>query len=151
MTSPPPSDQLAVHPIRSDSDRAGAYEVRRKVFVQEQGVPEELEMDAIDDTAIHLVAALPQRVIGTARLFPGHGRSWHVGRVAVLPEWRGHGIGERLMRLAAEAARELGGETIELHAQLGVVGFYERLGYQAEGDPFEEAGIMHRSMRRRLD
>lgn len=124
----------------------GARRVRRKVFVEEQGVPEELELDAVDAIAIHLVLLSQGEVVATARVYEQAGE-WHAGRVAVLQEWRGQGIGTRMMELAAAVAYQQGADHLTLNAQLAVIPFYERLGYQAIGEVFSEAGILHRTMR----
>ncbi|HET6386555.1 MAG TPA: MSMEG_0567/Sll0786 family nitrogen starvation N-acetyltransferase [Armatimonadota bacterium] len=141
-----PRRDVTVRIAAAAEDRAGALEVRRAVFVHEQGVPEELEMDDLDADCIHLVALAGGRVIGAARLYE-HNGIWHVGRVAVTPEWRKCSVGTRLMELAAKTAAERGARGLVLNAQIEVIPFYERLGYIAEGDPFLEAGIWHRSMR----
>jgi putative N-acetyltransferase (TIGR04045 family) len=134
--------------VASDpGDLAGAVEVRRAVFVQEQGVPEELEMDDLDALAVHLAALSGRQVVGTARLYPD-GSVWHIGRVAVLAHWRGQGIGQALMRLAEQVAADRGASKLTLNAQLPVVEFYLRLGYQVVSEPFLEAGIAHRTMDR---
>lgn len=113
-------------------------------------MPETLEMDSLDESSFHLVAACPAGIVGTARLYPESGDTWHVGRVAVLLVWRGRGVGEGLMDLAAATARERGAKELTLNAQLSVIPFYERLGYIAEGETFLDAGIEHRTMRRAL-
>jgi predicted GNAT family N-acyltransferase len=126
-----------------------ALELRREVFVAEQGVPAELEIDELDPGAIHLVAILDGAVIGTLRILQHEGAA-KVGRVAVRAAARRAGIGGKLMERAAEIARERGFTEIILHAQLTVAGFYQRLGYVEEGAPFEEAGIPHIAMRKKL-
>ena len=121
--------------------------VREAVFVREQGVPPEIELDEADPTCRHAMAiAADGSVIGTGRLLP----DGHVGRMAVLRIWRGRGVGEQLLdALIAEAAR-LGMHELVLNAQLTAEGFYARFGFQPEGEVFMEAGIAHRTMRRTL-
>lgn len=117
--------------------------LRREVFVLEQAVPESLEMDGRDEECVHALAEdLAGMVIGTARLLP-EGR---IGRVAVRQDWRGRGVGAALMRALMEAADSRGLPVLELHAQSWTVAFYEKLGFVAEGEEFEEAGILHRAM-----
>ncbi len=109
----------------------------------EQAVPESLEMDGRDEECVHALAEdLAGMVIGTARLLP-EGR---IGRVAVRQDWRGRGVGAALMRALMEAADSRGLPVLELHAQSWTVAFYEKLGFVAEGEEFEEAGIQHRVM-----
>ena len=127
--------------------REPASAVRRAVFVEEMKVHETIDFDGTDDDSVHLVAFLDGRPIGTGRVRPREAR---VGRVAVLRELRGRGLGKRIMeRLVREAIR-LGLREIRLHAQEYAVGFYRSLGFIEEGDPFEEADITHYFMRRPL-
>lgn len=117
--------------------------LRRTVFVEEQGVPEDEEWDGADPDCRHFLADDHDgRPIGTARLMP----SGQIGRMAVLAPWRGRGIGARLLKLAVDAARASNYPSIFLHAQSHAVGFYERAGFTATGAPFMEAGIEHREM-----
>lgn len=161
-----------------------AISVRRAVFVDEQGVPEELELDGNDDDATHFVASDGGRPVGVARLRAyGGGANGHdlgdgtaesgrdtpseeatataegdagttaaakVERVAVLAERRGEGIGRELMAAVERAADAAGYGRLVLHAQVPVVPFYRRLGYEAVGDTFEEADIPHRRMIKEL-
>lgn len=120
-----------------------AGEIRRVVFIEEQRVPLEEEWDGRDPDCHHFLALLDGHPVGTARLLPDA----HIGRVAVLKEVRGLGIGEALMRAAIEAARRDGHASVELAAQTQALAFYERLGFLAFGDEFLDAGILHRHMR----
>jgi predicted GNAT family N-acyltransferase len=129
--------------------REAAFELRREVFVVEQGVPEEIEIDELDPDATHLVAILDEEVVGTLRILQHEGAA-KIGRVAVRASARRTGVGGRLMERAAEIARERGFEEILLHAQVTVAGFYRRLGYVEEGEPFDEAGIPHIAMRKTI-
>jgi predicted GNAT family N-acyltransferase len=126
-----------------------AFELRFEVFVDEQGVPRELELDELDAGAIHLVAIRHDQVVGTLRMLEHDGAA-KIGRVAVRAAARHSGIGARLMERAAAIARERGFAEIVLHAQVTVAGFYRRLGYVEEGDRFDEAGIPHIAMRKRI-
>jgi predicted GNAT family N-acyltransferase len=126
-----------------------AFAVRYEVFVDEQGVPRELEADEFDPLATHLIASRDGRVVGTLRML-AHGDAAKIGRVAVRAAARRAGIGTRLMERAAALARERGFPEIVLHAQVAVAGFYRRLGYVEEGDPFDEAGIPHIGMRKKI-
>ncbi|MEW6279627.1 MAG: GNAT family N-acetyltransferase, partial [Candidatus Eremiobacterota bacterium] len=143
-----PVEELKLIPYDSP-EFAAALDIRYRVFVTEQGVPEELERDADDRRAVHALVYRQGRPVGTARLVP-RGGAGKIGRVAVLKEARGNRLGVELMRaLEGEAARLRLAEVL-LDAQVQVIPFYERLGYRAEGDPFLDAGIPHRRMRRRL-
>ena len=126
-----------------------AYAVRHQVFVVEQAVPDELERDEFDAIAIHLVALRDNGVIGTLRIVVSGGIA-KIGRMAVLAAERKTGIGSRLMDRAAEIARAMNVRDLVLHAQLTAKPFYARLGYREEGDVFDEAGIAHVTMRKRI-
>ncbi len=129
-----------------------AAKLRNRVFVGEQGVDPELEFDGRDGDAVHVVleeGGPGGAVIGTARIFDT-GSEAVVGRVAVEAERRGGGFGALVMRVAERWASEQGLPAVELHAQQAVVGFYERLGYAGIGEPYEEAGIPHLTMRKQL-
>ncbi|WP_460710434.1 GNAT family N-acetyltransferase [Lysobacter terrae] len=122
--------------------------VRVAVFVQEQGVPLELELDALDSQCHHVVALDARgEPIGTGRLTPEH----KIGRMAVLADWRGRGVGDALLLALLDKARELGWHEVSLHAQASAIGFYARHGFLPYGERFQEAGIEHQSMRRLLD
>ena len=119
--------------------------IRRTVFIDEQGVPEAMEWDADDAGAVHLLAVNGQgEAIGCARLLP----DGHVGRMAVLPTWRGQGVGRALLAAVLEAAQERGHCMLRLSAQTHAAGFYERAGFVAVGDEYEEAGIPHVAMQK---
>jgi predicted GNAT family N-acyltransferase len=125
-------------------DEAALRALRTTVFVEEQSVPEEEEWDGLDPDCVHAIAELPpEGIVGTGRLHP----SGKIGRMAVLSEWRGLGIGAAILRDLLDEARRRGLESVYLHAQLPVLGFYARFGFVAEGPEFEEAGITHRLMR----
>ena len=125
-----------------ETHAAALMAVRRAVFIEEQGVPEAEELDGEDAAAKHFLAEDEHgNPIGTARLLA----SGQVGRMAVLPEWRGRDIGAGLLARAVEAARR-DGLDVFLHAQVHALGFYERNGFKASGDVFLEADIEHRRM-----
>ncbi len=126
------------------------YAVRHQVFVVEQAVPPALERDAFDAIAVHLVALRGDDVVGTLRIVVVGGRTAKIGRMAVLAAERKAGIGTRLMEHAADIARTMNVHDIELHAQLTAKPFYARLGYRAEGEVFEEAGIAPVTMRKAI-
>jgi len=122
--------------------------VRRAVFIDEQGVPETLEWDEHDAVALHFLATtLDGSPIGCARLLP----DGHVGRMAVLPAWRGHGVGRSLLAAVLNAARARGHAELRLSAQTHAADFYFRAGFVTQGTEYEEAGIPHVAMLKRLD
>ena len=130
----------SVREVRWDEGRAELRAVRWKVFVEEQRVPEALEWDEEDEPSRHVVAVAANGTpIGTGRLL----RDGHIGRMAVLKEWRNQGVGRALMELLLRMARESGHTAVRLHAQTHAAGFYARHGFVAEGDEFMEAGIPH--------
>jgi predicted GNAT family N-acyltransferase len=126
-----------------------AFELRFEVFVDEQGVPRELEADEFDPHATHLVAIRGDQVIGTLRMLEHEGAA-KIGRVAVRATARRAGVGARLMDRAAAIASVRGFAEIVLHGQVAAADFYRRLGYVEEGDPFDEAGIPHIAMRKKI-
>jgi predicted GNAT family N-acyltransferase len=137
----------AIRPA-SGPDLAAALELRRRVFCEEQGVPEELERDGLDEAALHLVAVdASGAVVATCRLMR-RGRRMALQRMAVDRAVRGRGLGARLLEAAHAEAAAAGAGEVELHAQVSVRDFYARAGYKPEGAEFEEAGIAHVVMRR---
>ncbi len=128
-------------------DREALRVVRETVFVREQQVPLELEWDEDDETALHALAEDETgNPVGTGRLTVD-GR---VGRMAVMKDWRGRGVGSAVLAWLTEAARSRGIGEIVLSAQVDAISFYRRFGYTEEGEAFMDAGIPHRLMRRRL-
>lgn len=117
--------------------------VRDAVFVEEQRVPLDMEMDEHDAASRHVVARDNDgNAIGTGRLLP----DGHIGRMAVLADWRGKGVGRALLERLLEEARLQGHAHLALHAQTQASGFYRRFGFVEEGPEFMEAGIPHRTM-----
>ncbi len=126
--------------------KAEAQRIRFTVFVDEQRVPPELEMDEHDARCAHALAFSEGKAIGTGRLLP----DGHIGRMAVLKDWRGRGVGRALLRALIEAARRRGDREVALNSQVHALGFYSAEGFKAEGPVYDEAGIPHRTMRLRL-
>lgn len=125
--------------------QALAYPIRLTVFVEEQGVPKELELDEEDVRAWHALAldnSPLSNTLGTARL-QADGK---IGRLAVLAQHRGHGIGSALMNALLGFGTKQGIEHFYLHAQTSAMPFYERFGFKANGPIFNEAGIKHVKM-----
>jgi predicted GNAT family N-acyltransferase len=128
-------------------DEVAIRSVRRQVFVEEQGIPESLEWDGRDADCWHVLAfAGPDEVVATGRL-QSDGR---IGRMAVLREWRGRGVGSALLDRLQRCAQDRGLRQVYVHAQLEVAGFYSRAGFQAVGQPFTAAAIPHIEMTKLL-
>jgi len=121
--------------------------IRETVFIQEQDVPEELEWDGLDEEAIHLlVMDINMAPIGTARLL----KDGHIGRMAVLKDWRKRGVGSALLKKLIEIARQHKLSQLELDAQTHAIPFYEAYGFVVCSDVFDDAGIPHKKMKRFL-
>ncbi len=147
MTLPPIADDFSVEPADYQRDLADLRAVREPVFLVEQNVPADLEWDDLDPRSRHVIARdLQGRPIGTGRLTPEH----KIGRMAVLPQWRGRGVGAVMLQRLLEMARGLGYAEVKLHAQTHAMPFYARAGFTPEGDTFMEAGIPHQTMRLHL-
>ncbi len=141
---------LTIKPVESAWEMEAAHALRRQVFVEEQGVPMDLEVDDLDATAFHAIATRDGVVVATGRLLtdtPGQGL---IGRMAVAGSMRRQGIGGSILTLLENEARSLGMTGITLHAQSYVKEFYAGRGYREEGQPFMEAGIQHVLMRKAL-
>lgn len=139
--------QIGLGPIHDD-----ALTIRTTVFVAEQGVPMQLELDdpTIEAAALHIVAYVDDKLAGTARVFEEQSGVWHVQRVATLYPMRGQGIGRQLLAYIEKLAPGYHIHTLELGAQMQAKGFYENLGFQAFGDEFCEADILHIYMKKEL-
>ncbi|MET9624916.1 MULTISPECIES: GNAT family N-acetyltransferase [unclassified Streptomyces] len=151
---------FSVREAVAPDDRAACFAVRKDVFVVEQRVPQEIEYDSYDETAVHVLAIRDDGLpLGTGRLLYGADAAGKtggdaavgsLGRLAVTKAARGLGVGAALVRAIEDAARERGLAAVDLHAQTHALGFYERLGYAAYGPEFPDAGIAHRAMRRSI-
>ena len=124
-------------------DHAGLTALRTEVFVGEQKVPVDLEMDEFDAVALH-VKAMDQdnRLVGTARLLPNH----YVGRMCVARACRRQGVASRMMQLIIDHASAHGFDALHLNAQVSALPFYQGFGFVADSDVFIEAGIEHKHM-----
>ncbi|GLU45955.1 GNAT family N-acetyltransferase [Nocardiopsis ansamitocini] len=142
-------DVLDIVVAESDQDRAIVFAIRGAVFVAEQQVPIEEEWDHRDTEADHFLARLDGVPIGAGRLVVVDGRGL-LGRLALLRHARGTGAGAAVVRAIEERAVLRGLTEMELHAQTHALGFYERLGYTAYGPEFDDAGIAHRHMSKKL-
>ena len=139
------ADCVCVGRIRSIRELEKAFAIRMRVFVKEQRVPAEIELDRDDQRAIHLLATLSGKAVGTARVVVRRG-SAKIGRMAVLKRYRKKGIGRKLLQRAVRTAMKFGAGRVYLHAQVPVISFYEDLHFLAVGPVFDEAGIPHRKM-----
>lgn len=137
---------MRVELLSWDEARAHAAPIRFTVFVEEQGVPAEIELDEHDAACVHAVAFDGERAVGTGRLLP----DGHIGRMAVLREFRNQGVGAGMLQRLVETAREQGFAEVALSAQIRAANFYRRHGFFEEGPEYMEAGIRHQAMRRKL-
>ena len=126
--------------------RPHASPIRFAVFVEEQGVPRDIELDEQDAVSLHAVAFEGTKPIATARLLP----DGHIGRMAVLKAWRGRGLGALMLKSLVNRAKERGNREILISAQVHAVPFYRAHGFIPEGGEYLEAGIRHQAMKRRL-
>lgn len=141
-----PQPSFAIRPASWQQEGEALRKIREQVFIREQNVPTELEWDGEDETAFHLLAEdTDGNPIGTARMLP----DGHVGRVAVVASWRGSGVGMALMRQMLKVAETKQYTKVFLDAQVEAIGFYQKLGFEAEGKTFLDAGILHRHMVRK--
>ena len=120
--------------------------IRFDVFVKEQGVDPSLEIDGQDPDCLHAIACIDGKAVGTGRLLP----DGHIGRMAVLPDYRSRGIGSAILRALIKATRDRGDSLVVLASQVHAAPFYQRFGFQTHGDPFIEAGIEHIHMQLEL-
>lgn len=144
---------IEVKLVESDAELEGAINVRMRVFVVEQEIPAEEELDDADATATHAVALRDGLVIGTGRMLVVEGDAigtCRIGRMAVDQEWRRHGVGGRILQFLEEQAREQGLTHCLLHAQEYVKAFYAGHGYREQGDSFLEVDIPHVEMVKEL-
>lgn len=153
MPQQPASNGLEVSVIADQAAMDAALSVRFRVFVEEQHVPIEEEVDAYDaspganPSVVHVLGTLGGEPIATARLLlDAHEGYPHIGRVAVLAQHRRAGYGRRIVEALQDEARRRGFEGVTLSAQLHAIPFYERLGYLARGPVYLDAGIEHRDM-----
>lgn len=142
--------EIDIVEITDEADIEAAFAIRRAVFCVEQGVPEALEIDGRDGESRHYLVREAGQPIGTARvrsIEPGLAK---IERVAVLGPHRGNGAGRRLMRRLLADLEEAGVGGAMLHAQAPTEAFYAALGFTTQGAPFDEAGIAHIKMVRKL-
>ncbi len=135
---------FVVREVTWDCSSEVLTDIRTEVFVLEQGVPVELELDGMDAKSHHFLATTEEgKPVGTARLL----QSGQIGRMAVLKSYRRHGIGRQLLDAAVVKAQQMKMPEIYLHAQTHALDFYAKSGFEAFGDIFDDAGIPHRAMK----
>jgi len=136
--------------VTGDVKLPEAFKVRRQVFVQEQGISEDLTFDEHDREALHMVVKDGRRVIGSARIrFLGDNQA-KLERMAILKRYRRKGVGREMLLFLDTVLKDKQVQQVIIHAQLEVVPFYKSCGFHEEGLPFEEAGIQHIKMRKQL-
>ena len=141
------SSDIQIQEVAWQHAEKALSEIRIQVFIKEQGVPETLEWDGLDAECIHLLAVSSSNIpVGTVRLLP----DGHIGRMAVLKEWRNRGVGKALLLRILDIAQIHGIKVVVLNAQTSAQGFYEKLGFHAVGEEFMDAGIPHYKMTRDL-
>lgn len=136
--------EISVERTDFDEERDAIYAIRKTVFIIEQSVPEEIEIDEHDPVAHHVLAYVDGRAVGTGRLTPD-GR---IGRMAVLAEYRGCGVGRAILDALIDIGSAAGAPRLFLSAQCHAIPFYEKAGFVADGPVYDEAGIDHRRMER---
>lgn len=147
---------IAIREVSWTAQSPALTSIRRRIFIEEQGVPETEEWDGLDNTARHFLALAPSgEAVGAARLVleasanDPETTGYHIGRVAVLPSWRRMGVGSALMQTMIWWCQQdsvLQTANIHLNAQIERLSFYRRLGFSAQGEVFMDAGIPHRAM-----
>ena len=139
-------NELLIELLSWEKARAHAAPIRFTVFVEEQGVLREIELDEHDADCVHAVVFDGGRAVGTGRLLP----DGHIGRMAVLKDWRRRGVGALMLKALVERARQRGDKEVLLAAQVRAVPFYRTHGFVVVGGVYIEAGIEHQDMRRTL-
>ena len=142
-------DELIYKLVTTDEELSEAFEVRRRVFVEEQGVSEDVELDGHDREALHMVVKERRRVVGTARVMFLADNKAKIERTAIVKPFRRRGIGRNIISFLLEELRSRQVKQVILHAQYSVIDFYRACGFEESGVPFWEAGIKHIKMHRK--
>ena len=140
---------ITVRVVTHASERDAAFDIRRRVFQEEQGVTAGDEFDADDARATHVLATAGETPVGTGRIV-FRADDAKIGRMAVQKDWRGRSVGRAIMEELTRIANARKVRRLVLHAQVQAIPFYARLGFHIVGKEFEEAGIPHRRMEREL-
>ena len=139
---------FTIHPVTWHDAEPLLRAVREAVFMREQGVPAELEWDGLDESSHHVLALNSHgQAIGCGRILPNA----HLGRLAVMPKWRGRKVGTAILEGLLAYASDKHYPEVDIDAQVQAVPFYERFGFVAEGEVFMDAGMPHRKMRLKLN
>ena len=143
-------NNLIVKEVNTPQELKDAQEVRRQVFIKEQGIKREEEFDGLDQNSDHIIVYGNNVPVGTARIRYKNDVLAKLERIAVLKSYRGRGIGKRIIAASIELAKMKGALEVTLDAQQSAAEFYEKLGFRQAGEPFEEAGIPHIAMSKKL-
>ena len=141
---------VRVKTVEYETEIAAIKNIRTRVFQQEQGVAAELEFDGLDAEAIHFLAYIDDKAVGTARIREINVQTSKIERLAVLPQARRQGIGKKLMSAALEKSARQNKTTVIVHAQEYIAPLYQQLGFKTVGEKFSEAGIPHVKMVKRF-
>jgi predicted GNAT family N-acyltransferase len=152
MNKHPPLNlsNLIVKPVRTPQELKDVLEIRRQVFTEEQGIKREQDIDGLDQNSDHIIAYDNNAPVGTARIRYKIGIQAKLERIAVLKPYRGQGIGKKTIEASLGMAKTKGVLEVTLDSQQSAAGFYQKLGFRQEGAPFEEVGIPHVVMTRKL-
>ncbi len=142
-------NNYTVHIYKGLDNIQNIHTIRRVVFIQEQNVPEELEIDGMDEKCVHITIEDKNKVIATARVIQ-KSNDFYIGRVAVLKDYRGQALGKEVMEQTHTYLKSQNICEVYLNAQIQVVDFYKKLGYIEVSEEFEEAGIIHKKMQKTL-
>ncbi|RDH86142.1 MAG: GNAT family N-acetyltransferase [endosymbiont of Galathealinum brachiosum] len=126
-----------------EKDKSALSKIRQKVFIEEQNVPEELEWDDDDKNCVHVLVTHNNTPIATGRIK----MDGHIGRIAVLKNYRDKGIGSAVLKALIDVSKTLKIKSIYLHAQIGAISFYEKHGFKISSEEFMDAGIPHKTMK----
>lgn len=136
---------LEIELVRNEDDFKEARRIRKKVFVNEQGIPVSCEVDGKDEESTHLIAKLNKEPIGTARIRITDNKA-KLERISVLKPYRKRGFGKELVKKSIDYCKKEGVSKIFLHSQIYLQAFYEKIGFKPIGEPFSEAGVEHIKM-----
>lgn len=143
-------NNLVVKEVETPQELSDAQEIRRRVFTEEQGIEQQRDIDGLDQSSDHIIVYHNDVPVGTARIRYKNGIQAKLERIAVIKPYRGQGIGKGIVEASLKLAKTRGALEITLDSQQYAAGFYERLGFQQEGHPFEEVGIPHIAMTKNL-
>ena len=143
-------NSLQIKAVNYQDEITAIKNIRTKVFQEEQGVSVELEFDGLDADAIHFLAYIDNQAVGTTRIREIDSKTSKIERLAVLPQARNRGVGKQLMSAALKAIAKQDRTIAIVHAQEYITFLYQQLGFEAVGEKFSEAGILHVKMVKQL-